>query len=97
MRTLIALLLVGAVTVFTFTELHAHQQHKKSQGNGNIVSVDVKFIDGTVHLLLGEIGQSQHHLWYKTSTDQGETWSQPVDAFKGLDLKARMHRYMDVT
>lgn len=101
MKTLIAFAIVFALAVFTLTELQAHEQHTKSaegaatQDSGSIVSVDIKFINNTVHLLLGEIRQDQQHLWYKTSADQGETWSQPVNAFKGLDLKARMHRGTD--
>lgn len=100
MRMLIVFMAVCGIAVVAFTTLQAHEQHTdsaiyQSQNSGSIASVDIKFIDNTVHLLLGEITPDQQHLWYQTSIDQGKTWSDPVDSFAGLNLEARMHRGTD--
>jgi len=98
MKIFISFIAICNVLLFSFTSLSAHEKQNHSAESlekGSIVSIDIKFIDNTVHLLQGEVKQDQHHLWYQSSTDQGKTWSQAVDAFSGLDLKARMHRGTD--
>ncbi len=69
----------------------APRQHSAT----GVVSVDVKVVDNTIHLLLGKIINSQHSLWYQASNDKGQTWTPAVEATAGLDIAAKFHRGND--
>lgn len=61
----------------------------------NVSSVDIKYVNKTVHLLLGKQAEDESHLWYLASDDQGETWSKAINITQGQGLKARMSRGND--
>jgi hypothetical protein len=61
----------------------------------SVMSVDVKYVDDTVHLLLGKKINGADSLWYQTSADQGETWSEAINITKGQSIKARVTRGND--
>ena len=61
----------------------------------NVLSVDIKYVDDTIHLLLGKKVAGADSLWYQFSADQGHTWSDAVNITKGRDIEARMSRGND--
>jgi hypothetical protein len=61
----------------------------------NVLSVDIKYVDDTVHLLLGKKVAGADSLWYQFSADQGHTWSDAVNITEGRDIEARMSRGND--
>ena len=63
--------------------------------SNNVTSVDIKYIDDSVHLLLGKKIKNKDSLWYQSSVDQGESWSKPVNITRGLDITARVVRGND--
>jgi len=67
-------------------------QHHAPSG---VVSVDVKVVNDTVHLLLGRIDHGQASVWYQASLDQGQTWSPLVNTTKDLAITAKFHRGND--
>jgi len=71
----------------------AAKSHKHSASG--VVSIDVKYVNNTLHLLSGKIDQGKHSLWYQSSQDQGETWSDPINTTSGLDIQAKFHRGND--
>ena len=98
----ICVILIAVATLLLSEEAASHHDSKVSTTPASfkvmtegVVSVDVKFVNDTVHLLLGRIEQEHASLWYQSSTDQGQTWSQAVDINNGLNIKARFHRGND--
>jgi len=61
----------------------------------NVLSVDIKYVDDTVHLLLGKTIKGEDNLWYQSSSDQGHTWSTAVNITEGQTIKARITRGND--
>lgn len=97
----------GAVAVLTATALvfsvltrnseqtdgHGmHMQHDKQNG---VVSVDVKYVDGAVDLLVGKKRGGQTLIWYQTSTDQAKSWSKPVNITANIKTPANVKRGND--
>lgn len=60
-----------------------------------VVSIDIKYVDDTAHLLLGKVEQDNHSLWYQSSHDQGQTWTSLVNITAGLDITAKLRRGND--
>jgi hypothetical protein len=60
-----------------------------------VLSLDVKYVDDTVHLLLGKKIQGADSLWYQASGDQGQTWSEAVNITEGQVIDARISRGND--
>jgi len=60
-----------------------------------VSSVDIKYVNGVVHLLLGKQIDDESSLWYLTSEDQGETWSKAINITQGQTTQARMSRGND--
>ena len=71
----------------------AAKAHKHTASG--VVSIDIKYVNDTLHLLSGKIEQGKHGLWYQSSQDQGKTWSESVNATAGLDIQAKFHRGND--
>ncbi len=61
----------------------------------HVVSVDVKSHDDQVHLLLGKQIAGRDSVWYQSSLDAGETWSEAVEVSAGLSMPMRMSRGND--
>jgi hypothetical protein len=61
----------------------------------HVVSVDSRYVDGVVHLLLGKKIAGEDSLWYQTSSDQGATWSQAINITKDQKIQARFSRGND--
>lgn len=61
----------------------------------HIVSVDVKVVQGVVHLLLAKQIDGQDSLWYQYSNDDGATWSDEVEITAGHSVTARVRRGND--
>ena len=61
----------------------------------NVLSVDIKYVDDAVHLLLGKKINDEDSLWYQSSADQGQTWSTAVNITAGLTINARVMRGND--
>jgi len=61
----------------------------------DVASVDAKYVDDTLHLLLGKKIQGQDSLWYQYSHDQAKTWSDAVNITEGLSIEARFNRGND--
>lgn len=61
----------------------------------NVLSVDIKYVDDAVHLLLGKKINGEDSLWYQSSADQGLTWSTAVNITAGLTIQARVMRGND--
>ena len=61
----------------------------------NVLSVDIKYVDDAVHLLLGKKIDGEDSLWYQASADQGLTWSAAVNITAGLSIHARISRGND--
>jgi len=83
-KRIISVLAVGVVLVlvtimlFGQADSSSEASHKTPMpaGNEDVVSVDVKYVDGVVHLLVGKQQDDRQSLWYQASHDQGITWSQ---------------------
>ncbi len=61
----------------------------------NVTSVDAKYANDTLHLLLGKNIQGKDSLWYQASSDQGATWSKAVNITEGHQVEGRFHRGND--
>jgi len=61
----------------------------------DVVSVDVKYVDNVVHLLIGKQVEGKDSVWYKSSSDQGVSWSSPVNITAGMDIETRVRRGND--
>jgi hypothetical protein len=62
----------------------------------NVSSVDVKYVDKTVHLLLSKQIDGIDSIWYQSSVDNAVTWSDAVNITQGLSIEARVRRGNDV-
>lgn len=71
------------------------QQRARRHSITGVVSVDVKQVDNTIHLLLGKVINGKHSLWYQATNDQGQTWSSAVETTAGMDITAKFHRGND--
>ncbi len=100
-KFIVAALISIVVTVFiTNQELTVpeqqtqpmHSQHAKQSG---VTSLDVKYVDGVVHVLLGKENNGQQKIWYQSSVDQGETWSNPVNVTANTSIPAKFKRGND--
>jgi len=77
---------------------HVDQDKPKAPviySSNNVTSVDIKYVDHTVHLLLGKKINNKDSFWYQSSVDQGESWSTPVNITQGLAINARVVRGND--
>ncbi len=93
-RFLTTLLLGLSMLINSQAALSKHDLNDAYSVN-NVASVDAKYVDGQLHLLLGKKIQGKDSLWYQSSSDQGKTWSQAVNITQGHDIKARFHRGND--
>lgn len=88
--------LLGLNTSLVFSQHEGLAQNYESVFfSSNVLSVDVKYVDDTVHLLLGKKFDGDDSLWHQTSTDQGLNWSEPVNITQGLSIEARVSRGND--
>jgi len=62
----------------------------------NVSSLDVKYVDKKVHLLLSKRVEDKDSIWYQSSPDEGVTWSDAVNITQGLSIEARVRRGNDV-
>jgi Neuraminidase (sialidase) len=69
-----------------------HSQHAEQSG---VVSLDVKYVDGIVHLLLGKHENDENNIWYQSSVDQGVTWSEPVKVTNEVSTSPKFKRGND--
>lgn len=69
-----------------------HSQHAEQSG---VVSLDVKYLDGIVHLLLGKHDKGENSIWYQSSVDQGSTWSEPVKVTNSVPTSPKFKRGND--
>jgi hypothetical protein len=69
-----------------------HGQHAESSG---VTSMDVKYVNGIVHLLLGKQEDGQQEIWYQSSPNQGTTWSKAVNVTIHSDVPAKFKRGND--
>jgi len=77
---------------------HVDQDKPKAPviySSNNVTSVDIKYFDHAVHLLLGKKINNKDSFWYQSSVDQGESWSTPVNITQGLAINARVVRGND--
>ena len=58
----------------------------------NVSSLDVKYVDKKVHLLLSKRVEDKDSIWYQSSPDEGVTWSDAVNITQGLSIEARVRR-----
>lgn len=61
----------------------------------HVVSLDVKYVGDTVHLLLGKKINGASSLWYQTSSDQGQTWANEVEVTHNQSSEANARRGND--
>lgn len=78
------------IGLFFFTKLSL-----AAHAASGVVSVDIKYVNNTVHLLLGKVEQDTHSLLYQASYDQGQTWTSLVNITAGLDVRAKLRRGND--
>jgi hypothetical protein len=84
-KFIFALLVIIGIVAFFLTgqqhktsEVPSHDMHGELSLSG-VTSLDMKYVDGTVHLLQGKEDNGQHSIWYQSSSDQGATWSKAVN------------------
>ncbi|PHS69521.1 MAG: hypothetical protein COB23_06095 [Methylophaga sp.] len=99
--------LVLALAVYFFSHDRTTHQHGSTteqagvsvrpHSTSGVVSVDIKFVNGRLHLLLGKLDQDQDQasLWYQSSPDHGQTWSKLVNITATMDITAKFHRGND--
>jgi len=100
---LAALVLSGIVAFFLTNqnpqqrtpEESSHAMSGKHAEPSGVTSLDVKYVDGTLHLLLGKEENGQQEIWYQSSTDQGVTWSEEVNVTLNSDEAAKFKRGND--
>ena len=61
----------------------------------NLSSLDVKYVDKTVHLLSSKKIDGNDSIWYQSSPDEGMTWSDAVNITQGISIQARVRRGND--
>ena len=62
----------------------------------HVESVDVRYVDGVIHLLLGKHIAGRDSVWYQASHDDGQTWSTAVNVSASYDGQIKMARGNDV-
>jgi hypothetical protein len=104
MKFLLATLVIsGIVAIFltnqkphqTIPEEPLHTMHGQHAEQSGVMSLDVKYVDGTLHLLMGKEENGQQDIWYQSSSDQGVTWSEAVNVTLNSDVAAKFKRGND--
>jgi len=96
-----ALFISGIATIFlvnkenTIPEAPAHAMDGQHAEQSGVTSLDVKYVNGTIHLLLGKEGNGQQAVWYQSSSDQGLTWSEAVNVTLNNVVPAKFERGND--
>lgn len=57
---------------------HGHAEQQTQENYNNVVSVDVKYVDGVLHTLIAKQKGTQQSIGYQSSLDYGQTWSNEV-------------------
>lgn len=79
----------------TIPKVQTHVMHGQHAEPTGVTSMDVKHVNGVVHLLLGKQEKGQQELWYQSSSDQGTTWSQAVNVTIHSNVPAKFKRGND--
>lgn len=96
-----ALVIIGVVAFFLTgqqritSEMPSHAMNGEHPKQSGVTSLDVKYIDDTVHLLLGKEDNGQQSIWYQSSSDQGRTWSKQVNVTLNAKIAAKFKRGND--
>jgi len=98
---LAALLISGMIAYFLINQQQivpaasSHVMHGQHAEPSGVTSLDVKYVNGMVHLLLGKEDKGQQSIWYQSSSDQGLTWSEAVNVTLNSDVAAKFKRGND--
>lgn len=98
---LAALVVSGIVAIFfankelTTPKTSSHTMHGQHTEESGVMSLDVKEVNGTVHLLLGKEDKGQQSIWYQSSSDQGKTWSDAINITQNSNVPAKFKRGND--
>ena len=60
-----------------------------------VKSLDLQYINNTLHVLLGRQIKGRDSFWYLSSLDDGLTWNKVIEITKGQSIKAKMQRGND--
>lgn len=101
-KFIFAALVISGIVVFLLInqqwaapEAASHPMHGQHAEQSGVTSLDVKYVNGTVHLLLGKEGNDRQTVWYQSSADQGLTWSEAVNVTLNNDVPAKFKRGND--
>jgi len=101
-KFIFAALVISGIVAFFFINQHriapespSHAMHGQHAEQSGVTSLDVKYVNGTVHLLLGKEGNGQQSVWYQASADQGLTWSEAVNVTLNSNVPAKFKRGND--
>ncbi len=97
-----ALVIIGGIVAFFLTgqqritsEMPSHAMNGEHAEQSGVTSLDVKYVDGTVHLLLGKEDNGQQSIWYQSSSDQGRTWTKEINVTLNTKIAAKFKRGND--
>jgi len=96
------LVIIGGIVAFFLTgqqritsEMPSHAMNGEHAEQSGVTSLDVKYVDGTVHLLLGKEDNGQQSIWYQSSSDQGRTWTKEINVTLNTKIAAKFKRGND--